>query len=132
MCEGFTRIATIGDIHLKADEAHVWQASLDADPATVERFFGYLSPIEKDRAARFLSPKDGHRFIVCRGILRELLSGYLRRPALDICLETGPRGKPALHADAGMADLRFNVSNSQGFALYAFALRREVGIDIEK
>jgi 4'-phosphopantetheinyl transferase len=132
MCEGLTQIATVGDIRLNADEVHVWQASLDADPATLERFFGCLSPIEKGRAARFLSPRDGTRFIVCRGILRELLGGYLRRPALDIRLETGPRGKPALHADAGMADLRFNLSNSQGFALYAFALRREVGIDVEK
>src|ERR1700680_2545522 len=132
MCEGFTRISTIGDVRLNADEVHVWQATLDADPATVERFFGYLSPIERDRAARFLSSRDGNRFTVCRGILRELLGGYLRRPALDICLEVGPRGKPALHADAETPDLRFNLSNSQGFALYAFALRREVGIDIEK
>jgi 4'-phosphopantetheinyl transferase len=31
-----------------------------------------------------------------------------------------------------MPDLRFNLSNSQGVALYAFALGREVGIDIEK
>jgi 4'-phosphopantetheinyl transferase len=127
-----TRIASIGDVRLNADEVHVWQACLDAHPATVERFLGYLSSAEKDRAARFLSPRDGHRFIVCRGILRELLGGYLCRPASDVCLEIGPRGKPALHADAGMPDLRFNISNSQGLALYAFALGREVGIDIEK
>jgi 4'-phosphopantetheinyl transferase len=132
MCEGLTRTAAIGDIPLNADEVHVWRASLDADPATVERLLGYLSPVEKDRAARFLSPRDGNRFTVCRGILRELLGGYLHRPAGDICLEVGQRGKPVLHADAGMPDLRFNLSNSQGVALYAFALGREVGIDIEK
>jgi 4'-phosphopantetheinyl transferase len=127
-----TQIAAIGDVGLNADEVHVWQACLDADRATVGRFFEYLSPVEKDRAARFLSPRDGHRFIVCRGILRELLGGYLRRPASDVCLEIGPRGKPALRANAGTPDVRFNLSNSQGFALYAFALGREVGIDIEK
>src|SRR6266849_9105568 len=130
MSEGPTRIASIGDIPLHADEVHVWQASLDADPVAVERFSGYLSPVEKDRAARFLFPRDGSRFTVCRGILRELLGGYLRRPSGDVCLEVGPRGKPALHADAGMPDLRFNLSNSQGVAVYAFALGREVGIDI--
>ncbi len=131
MCEGLTPIATIADNPLNADEVHVWQASLDADPATAERFFGYLSPVEKDRAARFLSPRDANRFTVCRGILRELLGSYIRRPAPDIRLETGLRGKPALHAEGGMPDLRFNLSNSQGLALYAFALRREVGIDVE-
>jgi 4'-phosphopantetheinyl transferase len=132
MSEGLTRTANIGDIPLHADEVHVWQASLDANPAAIERFFGYLSAVEKDRAARFLAPKDSNRFTVCRGILRELLGGYLRRPAGEVRLEVGPRGKPVLHADAGMPELRFNVSNSQGFALYAFALGREVGIDIEK
>jgi 4'-phosphopantetheinyl transferase len=134
MSEGPTRITSIGNIPLHADEVHVWQASLDADPAAVERFFGYLSPVEKERAARFLSPRDGNRFAVCRGILRELLGGYLRCPASEVRLEAGPRGKPALHSDAGKPDLdlRFNVSNSQGIALYAFALGREVGIDIEK
>jgi 4'-phosphopantetheinyl transferase len=132
MSEGLNRIATIGDIPLKADEVHVWQASLDADPAAVERFSGYLSPVEKGRAVRFLSAKDGNRFTVCRGILRELLGGYLHCPANDVCLEAGAHGKPALRADTGMPDLRFNLSNSQGVAVYAFALGREVGIDIEK
>ena len=129
MSDGLPRTANIGDIPLHGDEVHVWQASLDADPAAIERLFGYLSPVEKERAARFVSPKDGNRFTVCRGILRELLGGYLRRPASDVFLEVGARGKPALRVDAG---LRFNVSNSQGVALYAFALGREVGIDIEK
>src|ERR1700686_2639787 len=132
MSEGLARVATIGDISLNTDEVPAWQASLVADPAAVERFFGSLSPVERDRAARFLSPRDANRFTVCRGILRELLGGYLRRPASDVCLEIGPRGKPALRADTGMPDLRFNVSNSQGLALYAFALGRELGIDIEK
>jgi 4'-phosphopantetheinyl transferase len=132
MPEGLTRITSGSDIPLKADEVHVWQAFLDADPAEVERFFGHLSPVERDRAARFLSPKDGNRFTVCRGILREFLGGYLHRPASDVCLEAGARGKPALRAEAGMPDLRFNLSNSQGVAVYAFALGREVGIDIEK
>jgi 4'-phosphopantetheinyl transferase len=132
MRDGFTRITAFGDIQLNANEVHVWQASLDAGAAAVERLSGYLSPLEKDRAARFVSPKDGNRFAVCRGTLRELLGGYLRRPAAGICLEVGPRGKPALHTDAQAPDLRFNLSNSQGTALYAFALRREVGIDIEK
>ena len=101
MSEGPTRFTSIGNIPLHADEVHVWQASLDADPAAVERFFGYLSPVEKERAARFLSPRDGNRFAVCRGILRELLGGYLRCPASEVRLGAGPRGKPALHSDAG-------------------------------
>jgi 4'-phosphopantetheinyl transferase len=132
MSEGFTRIAAFGDTQLNADEVHVWQASLDVDPPAVQRFSSHLSAVERERAGRFVSPTDASRFTVCRGILRDLLGGYLQRQAASIGFETGPRGKPALKIEAGTPDLHFNLSNSHGVALYAFALRREVGVDVEK
>ena len=43
----------------------------------------------------------------------------------------GPRGKPALSRRFADYDLRFNVSHSEDVAVYAFALGREIGIDVE-
>jgi 4'-phosphopantetheinyl transferase len=64
--------------------------------------------------------------------LRLLLGRYLRQPAASIAIRKGSHDKPYLSAEAGEQPLRFNVSHSHGLALFAFALQREVGIDLEK
>jgi 4'-phosphopantetheinyl transferase len=43
----------------------------------------------------------------------------------------GPRGKPALAQHLAHSGWRFNVSHSGELAVYAFARRREIGIDLE-
>ena len=43
----------------------------------------------------------------------------------------GSHGKPELDGAAGGSGIRFNVSNSGDFALYALTLRREIGVDLE-
>ena len=48
---------------------------------------------------------------------------------MSVCVM--PYGKPELVADGGIESLRFNVSHSQGLALYAFTLDRKIGIDLE-
>ena len=111
---------------------HVWRADLDIDPAGLDHLFAHLSIEEKARAARFVSPIDQNRFKVGRGVLRELLGGYLQLPPANICIEAAPFGKPVLRKRPGVVDVRFNLSHSQGLALYAFARQREVGIDVEK
>jgi 4'-phosphopantetheinyl transferase len=49
-----------------------------------------------------------------------------------VALETLPQGKLILAATARIPSLRFNLSHSNEFALFAFCLEHEVGIDIEK
>lgn len=114
------------------DEVHVWQVDLDISADAVKRLFAHLSAEERERAARFAFPLDRDRFIVARGVLRDLLSAYLHQPPADVRIVTSAHGKPALMRSQGIPDLRFNLSHSHGLALYAFTLQREVGIDIEK
>ncbi len=119
-------------------EVHVWCASLD-EPAAARRVRRHLAPDELARAARFVRSEDRVRSIVARGILRELLSGYvggapgeLRFEYPCACGVAGcglTRRKPRL---AGGLDVRFNVAHSEGLALFAFASRREVGVDLER
>jgi len=47
-------------------------------------------------------------------------------------LSAGKFGKPALAGAAAAGGLRFNMSHSEGLALYAFALKREVGVDVKR
>jgi 4'-phosphopantetheinyl transferase len=113
-------------------EVHVWRASLGLPSYSVERLSTYLSPEESGRAARFVRASDRERFMVARGILRELLGGYLHRPPASLLIETAARGKPSLCIDGARSPLHFNLSHSHGLALYAFALGRELGIDVER
>src|SRR5207249_7736536 len=58
---------------LASDEVHSWCASLDVPPETSARLYATLTPDERTRSARFRFERDQQRFIVARGVLRELL-----------------------------------------------------------
>ncbi len=90
-----------------------------------------LSADERARAAKFYFDKDREHFIVARGLLRTILGRYLDREPENLSFRYGPQGKPALAEISDGHAIRFNLSHSHGFALYAIARGREVGIDIE-
>jgi 4'-phosphopantetheinyl transferase len=116
---------------LLPDEVHVWRADLDLGPAALLRLRETLSANERARAERFYSPLERARYIAGRGILRDLLARYLRIPAGDLSFCCNAHGKPALLPGSGVEDWRFNLSHSDRLALFAFAFRREVGVDLE-
>ena len=67
-------------LELIEDEIHVWRAYLDCEEIGLRQFEATLSPDEKARAKRFFFHRDRSRFIATRGILRELLGGYVKLP----------------------------------------------------
>src|SRR5262245_20846628 len=89
-----------------------------------------LSPAERQRAARFVRDTDRFRYLEVCARLRLLLASRLDIPADRVDIVTGSHGKPAL-APGSPVDLRFNTSHTDGLAAFAFAVGREVGIDIE-
>jgi len=91
-----------------------------------------LSGEEIARAEKFVFARDRQHFIVARGTLRTLLGLYLHQSPAGIALCKGPNGKPQLCAGAAELPLKFNLSHSNGLALYVFARQQEVGIDLEK
>lgn len=117
------------DARLRADEVHVWRASLDRDEAALIEFSATLSQDEKDRARRFHFERDRARFVAARGLLRDILGRYLRLPPRGVEFAYNEYGKPSLAG--GVGGLRFNLAHSGGAALYAFAQGREVGVDVE-
>jgi 4'-phosphopantetheinyl transferase len=116
---------------LSSAEVHVWRAPLDSDVSCVERLQGTLSADELHRAARFHFPRDRRRFIVARGVLRDILGRYLGVHPSELCFRYSSYGKPALRHVADGQELRFNVSHSHELALFAVTHMGEVGIDIE-
>src|SRR2546426_9096780 len=63
---------------LASDEVHSWCASLDVPPETSARLYATLTPDERTRSARFQFERDQQRFIVARGVLRDLLAGAIQ------------------------------------------------------
>ena len=117
---------------LSSDEVHVWCASLDLPALSVQSLQRTLGAAELDRAGRFYFQRDRQRFIVAHGLLRVILGCYLDTEPKQLRFCNGPYGKPALDTTSSQATLNFNLSHSDGLALYAIARGREVGIDLER
>lgn len=113
--------------NLDANTVSVWQANLELPEPQIDDLATILSTDEKARADRFHRKRDRSAFIAARGILRMLLGQYLQYDPDRVQFSYTDRGKPFI-ADSAV---QFNVSHSQGLALYAIANRRSVGIDIE-
>lgn len=113
---------------LKDDQVHICSAFLPVHNEDIVHFASMLSKDECERASKFRFARDQHRFIVARGIFRILLSQYLKCKPKDIEIVYGLWGKPALLEEN---QLRFNISHSGEYALYALTRHYEIGIDLE-
>src|SRR6266516_4302804 len=81
---------------LASDEVHSWCASLDVPPEKSARLYASLTPDERTRSARFQFERDQQRFIVARGVLRDLLGRYLQIQPGKISFVYNAFGKPDL------------------------------------
>jgi 4'-phosphopantetheinyl transferase len=108
-------------------DLQIWSTRLDRDRAQIDKFSQFLTAAERQRAAKFVNPLHGDRWIVARGSLRQILSQYLDLSPDRIEFNYGAQGKPAI---AG-SQLQFNLSHSGDRAVYAISAQSPVGIDIE-
>ncbi len=114
------------------DEVHVWRASQDLKTSRIQSLLQTLSVDERTRAERFYFQKDRDHFIIARGTLRAILGRYLKIEPSQLHFCYNLYGKPALVSESGDNELCFNISHSDGLALYALACKREIGIDLER
>jgi 4'-phosphopantetheinyl transferase len=115
---------------LDAGEVHIWRACLRQQEAARHELSLSLSADERERACRFHFRKDREDFIAARGVLRSLLGRYTGVAPRLIRFSYNEYGKPFLDSEPD-APLHFNASHSNGWAIYAVAWGREVGVDIE-
>src|SRR5207247_6837103 len=94
------------------------------------RLCATLPPHERTRSARFQFERDQQRFIVARGVLRDLLGRYLQTQPSQINFVYNAFGKPDLSPEFANR-LKFNLSHSAGFALIAIATPSNFGVDLE-
>ena len=111
-------------------EVHLYTLHLAREAAELARLGQLLAADETARAGLLKNDSAKNRFIAGRGILREILGGYLYIEPADVLIATGEHGKPFL-ADCSN-DLRFNLSHADDLLVLAVATGIEVGVDIEK
>jgi 4'-phosphopantetheinyl transferase len=104
---------------------------LDLDPGAVDALAGWLHNGERQRAYRFRHARDRRRYVAARGLLRQLLAARLGTHPRAVEFSYGAHGKPCLAPGSAAGDMRFNVSHTGDFALFAFSRGREVGVDVE-
>lgn len=116
----------MSSLELAEEEVQVWVASLKVSDHRYLELEGTLCSDERERAGA-LAPLLARRFVVARGMLRGLLSGFTGAAPGALRFRYGSSGKPSLN-DHG---LHFNISHSAELGLFAFAPDRSVGIDVE-
>ncbi|HIK10029.1 MAG TPA: 4'-phosphopantetheinyl transferase superfamily protein [Oscillatoriaceae cyanobacterium M33_DOE_052] len=119
------------ELILVPHEVHIWRANLDLNQEQIEVLLETLSPQEQERAKRFHFTHDWRHFIAARGILRNILASYVGMAPEKLHFGYGDRGKPYLETTSAGGMVQFNVSHSQGTALYAVTLGSNIGIDLE-
>lgn len=118
-------------LHLSSDKAVVYLIKLDI--FSTDDFIGLLSFDEKARAKRLRDESKKEQFIITRGILRSILSACLiKTKPQDIVFFYKEHGKPEINNKLADKQIKFNVSHSGTYALLAFTLEHEIGVDIEK
>jgi len=122
-------VGRLNRIALGPDDVHIWRARLDVSPAVLRHLSKALAPDEVERARQFRFVSHRNLFVAARGILRHILSSYMRMAPHALLLRSSANGKPFMAYDK--CGVHFNVSHSGALALYAVA-RREIGIDIEQ
>jgi 4'-phosphopantetheinyl transferase len=120
-----------GTISLAHDEVHTWWARLDVPAWRIRQLARTLAPEEVVRANCFRAQRVRDRWIVGRGLLRELLGQYIGCEPASIQLAYGTYGKPVLAPNSGDARLRFNVSHTEGLVLFGLARDHDLGVDVE-
>ena len=117
--------------NLSREEVHLWWVNLRNEIPHAKDYYKILSIDEINRAARYHYQQHRYSFIVRRGLLRIILSKYLSIHAKNLRFIYNISCRPSLDLPFQGKGLNFNISHSNGFAIYAITIDRKVGIDIE-
>lgn len=115
--------------HLIFNHSHVfiYQIYLPNYSVIVNSLTCLLDLEEINSVNRYYKEADKNRFIICRSILKYLLSMHARMDVEHVKIDYLANKKPYLPSHPS---LFFNVSHSENYALIAIA-NRPIGIDIE-
>ena len=113
---------------LNESDVHIWRARLNVSELARQRFAAVLSEDEMTRATSFHFELHRNNFIAARGWLRTILGSYLNLAPGDVRFIYSSFGKPSIEQ---VTPIHFNLAHSGEYAVYAFTLNEEIGVDVE-
>lgn len=117
---------------IEPDGIDVWAIALKAPSARIQSLTSILSEDERERAARFVHPRDHDAFVVAHAAKRFVLAAYSGIEPAGLAFDASPERKPFLVASGGRrSEIMFNLAHSSGRALLAVTRGLAVGIDLE-
>ncbi len=116
---------------LEGSDIHLWWSKFAAESAGDDKFWALLSGAEHERADRFRFAVHRKRFVICRGMLRKLLSAYKGIPPDSLQFSYNRYGKPELQTPVAAEPLHFNVSHSDQTIVIALTRAAPLGVDVE-
>jgi 4'-phosphopantetheinyl transferase len=116
---------------LPAGAVHVWHLDLVA-AAETRGLADLIDAQEWFRSQGLRDADDRRQFIAAHAAQRILLGCYLGCAPETVRLEYGSNGKPRGCGIEGAPDIRFNASRTRGRTVFAFALGKDVGVDVEE
>lgn len=114
------------------DTIDVWRIRPLLRAGDVASLRAILPVDEISRAERFTDEARRRASITSRAAMRMLIAHYTHIPADELRFVSGKNGKPHLDESQNEKGITFNFSDSGEMALLAVAVRRDVGVDLEK
>lgn len=119
------RVPTPGQVQLRL-------VSLACTPNEMGRLQGFLSADELQRCNRLIDWERRERAIAGRGLVREMLGGYLGEEPGSVLISEGEFGKLHLSDHLEPDSISFNLSHAGNHLLLAVSAGCEVGVDMEQ
>jgi len=116
---------------LEPSEVHVWSANLERLNVLRDQVWQILSIDERMRYSQYRNHSQAIRFMIGRGLLRNIVGLYTDTEPSNVGFTYEAFGKPLL-ARQDQSCFNFSVSHSGEIVVFAIALNRQVGIDIEQ
>jgi len=109
------------------EDIKVFKIQLSTYEPMLSYLWTLLNNTEQDRAERYHFKKDKNRFVICRALLKLLISDETNLNVSEINFRKGKHHKPFLPQNPA---LHFNVSHSEDYAIMAIG-NCELGVDVE-
>jgi 4'-phosphopantetheinyl transferase len=115
-------------------DLHLWFvfAELVREPSLLETYRRLLTPEERAQEVRFRHPRDQHRYLLTRALVRTTLSRYVDLPPENWRFVADEFGRPHIANDAAQArDLSFNIAHTRDTIVLGITRGRALGVDVE-
>jgi 4'-phosphopantetheinyl transferase len=112
-------------------EIAIWVMRVDGlDEAAVEPWAVVLDETERDKASRFVFPRNRVEYAAAHVLVRRALAVATGHPPAAFRFEAGAHGKPTAYVGGASAGVHFNLSHTKGLVAVA-AAPFEHGLDVE-